>query len=98
MKIRIVLLSSLIVILTMLVFILIYQYAFNNNVEKNPDNYLKTKGTFSMDLEVFTNHINKIDTIKYRYHPQLGFLVDDNQYIFLKLRYNNKKFLSEKKG
>ena len=97
MKKKTILVSISVVVTTVLLFLLISFFVLNYNVETNPDKYLKTKGTFSMDLEVFPKHISKKDVVKYLYHPKIGFLVDDNQYLYLKSKYNRKKFLSEKK-
>ena len=88
--------SISVVVTAVLLFLLISFFVLNYSVETNPDNYLETKGTFSMDLDVFPRHIEKKNAIKYRYHPKLSILFSDSQYVYLKSKYSKKDYFNEK--
>ena len=96
MKKKTILVSISVVVTAVLLFLLISFFVLNYSVETNPDNYLETKGTFSMDLDLFPRHIEKKNAIKYRYHPKLSILFSDSQYVYLKSKYSKKDYFNEK--
>ena len=96
MKTKIILVLISIVVTAALMFSLIFFFVLNYNVETNPSNYLKTTGSFSMDLDIFPRYIEKKNVVKYRYHPKLSILFSDSQYVYLKSRYSKKDYFNEK--
>ena len=90
-------LMFLIVVIIIIVVILLSIINLKNiNVETNPSNYLKTEGSFSMDLDIFPKVVDKGSVVEYRYHPQLWLPFDVNQYVYLRYKYKKSEYQSEK--